>query len=341
MSAISNQMIVLIILTVSLSLYILSLLAPILTPFLMGALLAYLADPLVKQLEKFHIPHLLSVISVFLLVFGGLGLMILMLTPVIQDQIVILIDLIPKIISWLQVTAMPRLSEYINTNMLKTTLSSKSSVIFSTVIHSGYTFLTWLVNIILTPVVTFYFLRDWDKILSAIKGIFPKSIKTTVIKLATECDEVLGAFFRGQFLVMLALSFIYGIGLTLIGIRGGFIIGVIAGMLSIVPYLGSIFVVVIASLAAIIQFETWHSVLWVLLVYLIGQSIESYVLTPYLVGNRIGLHPVAVIFSIMAGGTLFGFFGVLVALPVAAVIMVILRFINNRYIAENKVLAPK
>lgn len=323
------------ILLTAFTLYLLYLLAHILTPFILGAILAYLTDPLVKRLEKWHIPHLLSVILVFLFIFGILALMILMLFPIIQNQIVALIDELPQIVIWTQETVRPWLTQYVNINTLKATLSanaSKTAWVFSTVLSSGYTLIDWIVNIVLTPVVTFYLLRDWDRVVIAVRDILPKSIQPTVVKLTKQCDEVLSAFFRGQLLVMLSLCVIYGIGLTLVGLQVGFMIGIIGGLLSIVPYLGSIFVVVAASMTALIQFGTWNSLIWVLVVYLIGQAIEGYVLTPYLVGNRIGLHPVAVIFAIMAGGTLFGFFGVLVALPAAAVIMVLLRFLRHRYV---------
>jgi predicted PurR-regulated permease PerM len=181
------------------------------------------------------------------------------------------------------------------------------------------------------PVVTFYLLLDWNKIIKNIDQLLPRSIEPTIAKLIKESDQVLSAFFRGQLLVMLGLSIIYGVGLSLTGLSIGLILGLILGLISIVPYLGLIVGVLIASIAALIQFGTFSSLLSIWLVFLIGQLCESLLLTPYLVGDRIGLHPVAVIFAVLAGGTLFGFFGVLLALPVAAVLMVWLRFLNNRY----------
>lgn len=322
---------------ISVSVFILYLLTPILTPFLLGALLAYLSDPLVKRLEKWHVSHLLSVICVFLMLLCAFLLLILMIVPLLQNQITAFLDFVPQVVTWLQMTAIPWITEYVKLADLKATVSAKSTLIFNTVLHSGYTLIDIVISIVLTPVVTFYLLRDWDSILKSIKDALPKSIKPTVLKLTRECDEVLGAFFRGQLLVMLSLSLIYGIGLTLVGLQAGFVIGLIGGLLSIVPFLGSGFVVIVATITALVQFSgALQPVLWVLVVYMIGQFIEGYVLTPYLVGNRIGLHPVAVIFAIMAGGSLFGFFGVLVALPVAAVIMVILRFIKERNPQEFK-----
>lgn len=332
MAQITNQL--LFIFFAAVSVFILYLLAPMLTPFLLGTLLAYLSNPLVKLLERWHLSHLISVTVVFIVVFCAFGLLVLMLIPIVESQVVAFIAVLPKIIDWVNTSLIPWVTEYVNMDTVKATITAnapKSTWVFTTVLKSGYTIIDWIVNIVLTPVVTFYLLRDWDHLTKLLRDSLPKSMRPTLIKFSEECDEVLSAFFRGQLLVMLSLCLIYGIGLTLVGLQVGLMIGIIGGLLSIVPYLGSIFVVIVASIAAVVQFGTWEPVIWVLVVYLIGQAIEGYVLTPYFVGNRIGLHPVAVIFAIMAGGTLFGFFGVLVALPVAAVIMVMLRFAKHRY----------
>lgn len=332
MQKISNQAIYIFI--AALGIVTVYLLSSILTPFLFGALLAYLCDPLVKRLEKKRVPHLLSVLLVFSFLVLVFLLLILLLVPLIQLQITTLVDVIPQVIAWVQDTLVTQLREIVNINTVKAGLASslpKAGGVVETILKSGYTMIAWTVNLVLIPVVTFYLLRDWDKVLNNIKKLLPNSVRPTIIKLAQESDEVLGAFFRGQLLVMLALGLIYGIGLTLVGLQVGLMIGLIGGLLSIVPYLGSLFVVIAASLAALVQFGTWDSVLWMLGVFLVGQAVETYILTPYLVGERIGLHPVAVIFSVMAGGTLFGFFGVLVALPAAALIKVLLRFIRRQY----------
>ncbi len=310
--------------------YLLYSLSPILTPFVFGALLAYLANPLVTHLDK-HLPHLLSVSLIFLGLFALLSILCLLLSPLIGNQLRALIDVIPQVINWMQETFIPWLTELIPIDTIKSTLASmlpKSGLVISTILHSSHTLIIWIMNIVLIPVVTFYLLRDWHLILNNIQHNLPSKIKSTVVQLANECNEVLSAFFRGQLIVMLTLSLIYGIGLTLVGLKVGLVIGVIGGLLCIIPFVGSIFVVVTASITAYVQFGTWEHVAWVLCVYAVGQTIESYILTPYLIGHRIGLHPVAVIFSIMAGGTLFGFFGILAALPAAAVIVVLLRFLR-------------
>lgn len=181
------------------------------------------------------------------------------------------------------------------------------------------------------------FLRDWDKWVERVAAAIPRAYIGTVSRLATEANEVLGAFIRGQFLVMLALGAIYAVGLSLVGLRLGLLIGLIAGLISFIPYLGAITGVVLALIAVIVQVHGLDLQLLVLVgvVFGVGQLLESYVLTPRIVGDKIGLHPVAVIFSVMAGGQLFGFVGMLLALPVAAVVNVLLRYAHERYIESE------
>lgn len=320
-----------------LALTLLYFLAPVLAPFLFAILLAYLLNPVVHRFEKWHIPHVISVTLVFSLILLAFMIIILMVVPVIESQIIAMVDTLPSIMLWLQTTLIPRLQELIDFDTLKNTLSAsipKAGDIMKIVTSSGQKLIAWVTNIVLIPVVTFYVLRDWEKLCENVKSILPSSKKSTILKLTHECDEVLGAFFRGQFLVMVGMFIIYGTGLTIVGLKVGFIIGLIGGLLSIVPYLGSIFVFTTSTLYALVQFGTLSSVIGVWVVYLIGQFLEGWVLTPYLVGNRIGLHPVVIIFAIMAGGALFGFFGILVALPTAALIKVLLRFIRQHYFAK-------
>jgi predicted PurR-regulated permease PerM len=323
---------------------ILYLLEPILTPFLIAFLLAYLGDPLVHSLMRLHLPRWLSVVLVFLAIFLGIALLILLLIPLIQKQIAMLVELIPSIMDFLQNTLLPWISshtgleEMTDVNALKDAIaanwakaSSFASWLAKTLVHSGFALIEWLTNIVLIPVVTFYLLRDWDQVTEGLRRCLPRKIEPTVVSLVTECNEVLSAFFRGQLLVMISLGVVYGVGLSLIGLKVGLIIGLISGLMSIVPYLGFIVGLTTASVTAYIQFGEFAALLPVFGVFIVGQLLESLVLTPYLVGDRIGLHPVAVIFAILAGGNLFGFFGVLLALPAAAVIMVLIRFFMKRY----------
>jgi len=198
--------------------------------------------------------------------------------------------------------------------------------------QSGLTLLGWLVNLTLIPVLLFYFLRDWDLMTHRVRVLLPRHLEPTISALARQSDEVLGAFLRGQLSVMIALGSIYSAGLWLVGLDLALLIGMGAGMVSFIPYLGGVVGVVVGVIAAYMQFQDWFHPAMVLLVFSVGQSLEGMVLTPMLVGDKIGMHPVAVIFAIMAGGQLFGFLGVLLALPVAAIAMVLLRFLHARYL---------
>lgn len=320
------------------------LLSPILTPFLIAALLAYLFNPLVEKITHWHVPRVISVIIVFVILLLLFVVLILLFIPLVQKQIVSLFMLIPKFFSWIQVTLMPWLNEHFgiqqdfNVDLVTTTLADNwtkagglVTTVMRTVLNSGVALIGWLTSLVIIPVVTFYLLRDWHTILQNARNLIPRQIEPTVVKLIKECNSVLSEFFRGQLLVMLALGAIYSVGLMLIGLQIGLIIGMVSGLVSIVPYLGFIVGIITASIAAYMQFGTFSGVLLVWLVFAVGQAMESTVLTPQLVGDRIGLHPVAVIFAVLAGASLFGFFGVLLALPVAAVIMVWLRFLNQHY----------
>ena len=203
--------------------------------------------------------------------------------------------------------------------------------IMKSVTQSGLVFLAWLANLVLIPVVTFYLLREWDVLVARVGELLPRRVEPTIAMLARDCDEVLGAFFRGQLSVMLALGIIYSAGLWLVGLDLALLIGLVAGLLSFVPYLGFALGLLMAVIATVAQYHDLFHLVPIVLVFGVGQMLEGMVLTPYLVGDRIGLHPVAVIFAVMIGGQLFGFFGVLLALPVAAVVMVLLRYAHRQY----------
>lgn len=330
-------------------LYAIYLLSPVLTPFLAAALLAYLGNPLVTGLERCHLPRILSVIIVFVLFFGVVVAFIFLLIPLIEKQISAFIESLPNMIAWVQDSIIPWIKERFNVNEGVVNVDSLKKVllenytkaggtvnwVITTVLSSGYKIITWVMNLLLIPVVTFYLLVDWDKLISGLQKLLPRRIEPTVVALLKECDQLLSAFFRGQVLVMLSLGAIYSIGLSLVGLQIGLLVGLIAGLLSIVPYLGFIVGVVVASIAAFVQFGDFSAVLMVWSVFAFGQVIDNIFLTPKLVGNRIGLHPVAVIFSILAGGSLFGFLGVLLALPVASFIMVWVRYINSQYLKSK------
>jgi len=309
-------------------------LSSILTPFLFGALLAYFINPVVRMLERHHIPHLISVVLVFISFFCATTLIVLILYPITVQQINNFIAFLPAMYEWLQSKVLPWLNQYLDMETVKSAIPvtlTNTRMVVETFLKSGVAVVQTIVEVLLTAVVTFYLLRDWDKVIKHFKELIPNAYTSTVIKLANDCDAVLSAFIRGQLLVILCLLLFYSLALLLIGLQFGFIIGLIGGLLSIVPYLGSAFVLIASLIAAFLQSGFDHLMLLVIIVFLIGQSIEGYILTPYLIGDRIGLHPVAIIFAVMAGGALFGFFGVLLALPTAATLMATLRFFKKKY----------
>jgi predicted PurR-regulated permease PerM len=322
------------------------LLAPILTPFVIAALLGWLGDPLVDRLEASGRSRGTSVTLVFALITLMLAVALLVAVPVLWDQVTHLIDSLPRVATWVTTSAVPwlearfrvPLARYIDANYLLTLLQSHwkeaggiAAFILGRLSDSGLALFALLANIALVPVLTFYFLRDWDVMVAQIRDLLPRPSLPVVTRLARESDEVLGSFLRGQFSVMLSLGTIYAVGLWAIGLDLGLLIGFIAGLISFVPYLGAFFGISAAILATLVQHGDAMHLLLVLGVFAVGQTMESFVLVPWLVGDRIGLHPVAVIFAIMAGGALFGFLGVLLALPVAAVSMVLLRYAHEHY----------
>jgi predicted PurR-regulated permease PerM len=201
--------------------------------------------------------------------------------------------------------------------------------------HSGRMVFTLVITLLLVPVITFYWLRDWDLFKARIASLLPRDQASAITAVLHDCETVLAAFFRGQLLVMVSLAFIYGIGLSLVGLEGGLAIGIIAGLLGFVPYLGITTGVILALLSAVLQAGDSWLPLYVVIVFGVGQAMESFVLTPRLVGGRIGLHPVLVIFAILAGGKLFGFVGVLLALPAAAAGTVFIRYAHTRYMDSD------
>jgi predicted PurR-regulated permease PerM len=330
---------------IGLAVWLTYLLAPILTPFVVSMTLAYLGDPLTDRLERYKLSRTLAVTVVFLTMTLIFVLILLWLVPQLEHQIESFIGSLPAYAQFLNETAIPWLNRRFDldirpfdtqslVDMIKSHWQSAGGTaksLLRSLSHSGGVVLGWLMNLLLIPVVTFYLLRDWDSLMSRLHGLVPRRIAPTVAKLTHEFDTVLSAFLRGQFYVMLALGGIYSVGLGLVGLDLALLIGMTSGLLSFVPYLGTAVGIFSASLAALLQFQDALHLFWVLAVFGIGQVLEGSVLTPMLVGDKIGLHPVAVIFAVLAGGQLFGFMGILLALPVASVIMVMLRHAHEWY----------
>ena len=336
--------------------WLLWLLGPVLTPFLVAALLAYVADPALVKLEKLGLRRDLAVGLVFLLVTLVLTGVLLLIIPVLVRETVDLFNRLPGYIEQLQRLSMPLLEEYLDLQLDPETfdasavralveenfanIASAARSAWGYIADSGSRFIIWITGLFLIPLVTFYLMRDWHRALDALRDLLPRNIEPVAVRLTRDCDEALGGFLRGQLLVMLGQGTIYAVGLWMIGLNNGLAIGAIAGLVSFVPYLGAIIGVALAVITAIIQdagsfglgIETrFMFLLMVGLVFTVGQLVESFVLTPNLIGDRIGMHPVLVIFTVLAGGFLFGFIGVLLALPVAAAGTVLVRFFYRNY----------
>jgi predicted PurR-regulated permease PerM len=321
------------------------LLQPILLPFVLGGLIAYLGDPLVDWLETHKLNRTVAVSLVFLLFSTIIITSFVVLVPLLLKQLDVLVHKIPLLYAWVTQAAIPWAQSQLSvsaevlppvdwSSQLANNWQSLGKLMAQTgkkITGSGVSFLLGIANFALVPVVAFYLMRDWDVLIKKGLDIMPLAWQRKVSTMVSEGDEVVGAFLRGQFVVMCALGVIYGTGLRILGLELALLLGVIAGLASMVPYLGFMIGIVASLIAAYAQFQDWGVLLWVAAIFGFGQMIESMLLTPVLVGDRIGLHPVAVIFALMAGGQLAGFIGVLVALPVAAVVTVFVRHALEHY----------
>ncbi|MEM8564295.1 MAG: AI-2E family transporter [Pseudomonadota bacterium] len=325
------------------------LLKPILLPFVLGALVAYLGDPLVDYFERKGTSRTVGVVIVFGFFTALITLAIVLAVPMLLHQLDLLVAKIPLVYAWFTQETLPwiqqkfdlpleRLPELNWTGQLADHWQSLGKMMARALVKlsgSGASMLLALANLALVPVVAFYLMRDWDRVMNTALSMLPMVWQEKMSNMVAEADEVVGAFLRGQVVVMCCLGALYSLGLWLVGLQLALLLGVLAGLASIVPYLGFTVGVLASCVAAYAQFGEWTMLLWVLLVFGVGQAVESMVLTPVLVGDRIGLHPVAVIFALLAGGQFAGFIGVVVALPVAAVLMVFIRHAMQHYRASD------
>lgn len=315
------------------------LLHPILLPFLLGALIAYLGDPLVDRLEARGHRRTTGVIAVFCAFSLLLSSLMLVAIPLLIDQVDQVIKNIPVFYRWLSESALPAIQSTLSVSgaeLPKIDWEAELTARWESLgvwlaqsalglSRSGLNLLSALINIALVPVVAFYLLRDWDIMMERLLNLVPRAWQQSVSLMVGEADDVLGAFLRGQFLVMLAQATLYSAGLWVIGLDFALVLGTTAGLASIIPYVGA--AVGVGSSLGVAWIQTGDVMFLglVALVFAVGQLLESFVLTPMLIGDRIGLHPVAVIFVLMGGAQLAGFVGVLSALPVAAVLWVFCR----------------
>lgn len=322
-------------------------LAPVLTPFVTAAVLAYMLHPAVDRLARPRgwLPRPLAVSVVVLLAVATVLSVLLLIVPVFTRELPLLREQIPVLAARINERLGPWLAGYgvkftldiasIKTFVLKY-LDANGEDWASTVLSSariGGSFLLAIIgNAVLLPVVLFYLLSDWPTLVRRLHSAIPPRYRAPVIGFLQECDAVLGQYLRGQLLVMVVLAVAYTVALALAGFDLALPLGVFTGLAIFIPYLGFGLGAVLALLAAVLQFASWQGVIAVALIFGAGQVIESFYLTPRLVGERIGLHPIAVIFVLLAFGHLFGFVGVLLALPCGAIGLVALRRLRTAYL---------
>ena len=326
-------------------------LSPVLMPFVVAAVLAYVLSPLVKGLLRISagaLPVLLAV-GVVELLFLVLALAILLLVvPILAKELPLMREQLPGLLLKAQAVLAPWLKE-LGIEMALDPASLKAFIIkyFNTSVEDsldgwltslrigGSVALAVVGNVVLIPVALFYLLADWDRFVAQVVGLVPQRMRPGFDGFVAEVDEVLGQYLRGQLTVMVILAVFYSAGLALFGLDLALPIGVFSGLAVVIPYLGFGVGLVLALLAGLLQFAAWKAALMVAVVFGLGQVLEGFVLTPRLVGERIGLHPLAVIFALLAFGQVFGFVGVLVALPASAILLVCLRRARQRYLTSH------
>lgn len=336
-------------------LFLLWLFNAILLPFVVAVVFGYLLDPLVDKVERLRIGRAGATTVILLGAVLILIVAAVFFVPMLLRQVAAFIKALPDLVKKAQ-DLVGVVSEQVTHGWIGHTLTKfgfndngmteiRNSA--SNLVNKGVAYFVTFANgllsrgaalldlfslIIITPVVTFYVLLDWRRMLATIDGLVPPRNRSTVRALSSEIDDALAGFMRGQMLVCLFLAAWYGIGLSIIDLNFGLLIGIVGGVLSFVPYIGSLFVLVLALLIAVVQgWPSWHLPVTALSIVLVGQFLEGNVLSPKLVGDKVGLHPVWIIFALLGFGSVFGFTGLLVAVPVASAIGVLLRFATRRY----------
>ncbi|MDH5210079.1 MAG: AI-2E family transporter [Betaproteobacteria bacterium] len=327
---------------------LLYLLSPILAPFLFAAILAYILDPLAERLSGKYVPRTLAVVLVMIGVLALLVALALVVLPLFAKELSLLAERLPAFITWLNQRLAPLSEEYLGVAFqldvetvrgLAGDLVVENQQLLGRLLGSlkigGLALVAFLVNLLLVPVVLFYLLRDWHTLRARIDRLVPRHVHAKVRAILREVDAVLAEFLRGQLTVILTMSVFYVLALWLAGLEFALPVGLITGLLVFVPYVGALVGFALGTVAALMQFDGLWGLAWVWLAFGIGQTLEGMVVTPLLVGERIGLHPVAVIFALLAFGQVFGFFGVLLALPASAALLVGLRHLRGAYLASS------
>jgi predicted PurR-regulated permease PerM len=324
------------------------LLAPVLTPFVVAAVLGYVLHPLVERLAGLRVPRLVAVVVVeFAAIVIALAV-VLLLVPILSKQLPLLREQIPMFADRLNTTLTPLLARFgidvaLDTASIKTfvlkylnaNLEDWTTTALSSARIGGSILLAVVGNVFLVPMVLFYLLSDWNSLVQRLGGMIPPRLRDSTHGFVDECDGMLGQYLRGQLSVMVVLAVYYSVGLSLFGFDLAVPVGVFTGLAVFIPYVGFGLGLTLALISGALQFSGWHGLVGVAVVFGIGQLLEGFVLTPRLVGERIGMSPLTVIFALLAFGHLFGFVGVLIALPVSAVLVVAVRRVREAYLASE------
>lgn len=321
--------------------------APVLSPFLFSAILAYICLPLVDRLGR-RAPRWLAVTVVIGLLMLGMLLLALIVAPLVERQVAALLQNLPEYLDWIRQRLLPWLAAnfgievQLDLEFLRKGLADGFGGESEFLKHmlpgltsGGMALIGFLASALLVPVVLFYFLRDWHEFVGRLESLIPRRYHQWSKGFFGEIDRVLGEFLHGQIAVMLIMSAYFVVALWLAGLEYALPIGILSGLLVFVPYLGALVGLLLGTLAGLTQFESILGLAAIWAVFGIGQLLEGFLVTPWLVGDRIGLHPVAVIFALLVFGSLFGFFGVLLALPVSAILLVGLRELGKRYLQSE------
>ncbi|SEF01705.1 Predicted PurR-regulated permease PerM [Rhizobiales bacterium GAS188] len=333
------------IVAIAVVLAVLVLLHEILLPFVAGMALAYLLDPLVNRLERIGINRLAAALAIIALYLVGFGILVLFAAPILVGELGIFIENIPVYITRLQTLIInpnrPWMGKIVaeglsdaekSTGELTTLGAGWLTASLRSLWSDGRALFSIFSFLVVTPIVAIYLIYDWKRMISALDNSIPPAHRDTVRALFREIDDRVSGFVRGQSLICLILAFFYAGALTLTGLRHGLIIGLASGVIGFIPYLGSLTGLLLSICVAIAQFGTqWTPVLIVVGIFLVGQSLADYVLSPYFVGRRVNLNPVWLMFALFAFGYLFGFVGLLIAVPLAAAIGVLIRFAMREY----------
>ncbi len=317
----------------------------ILLPFVAGMVLAYFLDPVADRLQRLGLSRLLATIVILVVFVVTFALLLVILVPVLASQMSDFIARLPSYVARLQELIANRNSQWlkdfigVDASVIRNSLDSLLqqgagflTTLLQSIWSSGKTLIDVFALFVVTPVVAFYMLLDWDRMVAKVDSLVPREHVYTVRAIALDMNRAIAGFVRGQGTVCLLLGVIYAVGLTIVGLNFGLLIGLFAGLISFIPYVGSLVGLVVALCVAMVQFwPEWGHILGVAVAFGIGQFIEGNILQPKLVGHSVGLHPVWLMFALFAFGTLLGFTGMLIAVPTAAAIGVLVRFIINRY----------